>query len=601
MKRPRFRLHTQFIWFCSVLCLLILCTWLTLYMAMTHILQEQARERVNSLIEQVTYNISSKAELIEFYADTILKNQYTQRMLLEKNPYTNYFNVQNFRRTVSTYTENNEELGSLYILNDRDAFLSINPIDSFYSVLAQLDSEYALYDMNAHWQGYTGPVYDAANSIAYYAYIQPIYDISYGAMPQHKIGTLVFLNATSTIVRSIGNFGLPDSYRVLTLSQENEIIAGNVSSTAEYVQEALSALTHAEQQDAAAVIRRVEGVESLIQYKVIPKIGWKMLSVVPLGVINADLNRINAYSALFILLIIAVIALWYAFTIKSLISPLKGIVRFAEKVPSPDLSKRLHVKSRNEVGELAGCINRMLDRIDTLVAQTVADRTHIYELELTKKRVELSALQSQINPHFLYNSLDCLKGFGHLYGSEEVVEISSSIAHIMRYAIKGDEFVPVRDELTCMHKYLSIVSIRFDNRFKVDIDIDPSLLDERMPRFILQPILENAVYHGLEPKPEGGILTIRGSWLNPDAMVFEVHDNGSGIPKQRLCEINNALTHATTLDPANAYQNRGIGLLNIHNRLKTIYGQGYGVIIDSQEGLGTTIRLFVACRQSIDQ
>ncbi len=597
MKRTASRLHIQFIWLCTLLTFLIVCTWLILYSAMTHILQAQARDRVDSLIEQVAYNISVKAKLIEFYADTILKNQYTQRMLLEKNPYANYFNVQNFRKTVSTYTENNEELGSLFILNDKDVFLSINPVPSFYSVLAQLNREYTLFDMDGRWQGYTGPVYDAANSVAYYAYIQPIYDVSYGAVPQRKIGTLVFLNAASTIVRSIENFHLPDSYRVLTLSQDNEIIAGNVPSTADYVQEALSTLTYAEQQVAAAVVRNVQGIESLLQYKVIPQIGWKMLSAVPIDVINADLNRINAYCVVFILVIIAVIGIWYIITIRSFISPLKGIVRFAEKVPSPDLSERLYVKSRNEVGELAGCINRMLNRIDALVAQTVKDSTHIYELELTKKRVELSALQSQINPHFLYNSLDCLKGFGHLYGSPEVVEISSSIAHIMRYAIKGDEFVPVRDELTCMHKYLSIVSIRFDNRFKVDINIDPAILAERMPRFILQPVLENAVYHGLEPKPEGGILTIHGAWSGPDTMLFEVHDNGSGIPKCRLDEINAALAQATTLDAANAFQNRGIGLLNIHNRLKTMYGPGYGVVIDSTEGLGTIIRLMIARRK----
>ena len=148
MKRSASRLHIQFIWLCTLLTFLIVCTWLILYSAMTHILQAQARDRVDSLIEQVAYNISVKAKLIEFYADTILKNQYTQRMLLEKNPYANYFNVQNFRKTVSTYTENNEELGSLFILNDKDVFLSINPVPSFYSVLAQLNREYTLFDMD---------------------------------------------------------------------------------------------------------------------------------------------------------------------------------------------------------------------------------------------------------------------------------------------------------------------------------------------------------------------------------------------------------------------------------------------------------------------
>lgn len=233
----------------------------------------------------------------------------------------------------------------------------------------------------------------------------------------------------------------------------------------------------------------------------------------------------------------------------------------------------------------------MLDTISEVNRQYVHAKTSLYQTELAKKQAELSALQSQINPHFLYNTLECIRSIGTVYGSEEIVKISTAMAHIFRYNIKEDNMVCVQDEMECVRQYLSIMSIRYWNKFEIDIHIEQRLLHMKMLKMTLQPIVENAIYHGLERKSGKGKLSVNGYRKDPKTVCFEIEDNGIGLDEQELDRLRRLLDTGPDDDVVEQGGKRSIGLVNIHMRIRLYFGKPYGLHIDSQPNRGTKVMI----------
>src|SRR5690606_34133655 len=174
------------------------------------------------------------------------------------------------------------------------------------------------------------------------------------------------------------------------------------------------------------------------------------------------------------IMVLLIFAMGYLFN-RNVTLPIEKMVHFTRSMRERYTDRRLDIKEQNEMGVLAAGINKMLDTISEVNRQYVHAKTSLYQTELAKKQAELSALQSQINPHFLYNTLECIRSIGTVYGSEEIVKISTAMAHIFRYNIKEDNMVCVQDEMECVRQYLSIMSIRYWNKFEVDIHIEQRL------------------------------------------------------------------------------------------------------------------------------
>ena len=173
----------------------------------------------------------------------------------------------------------------------------------------------------------------------------------------------------------------------------------------------------------------------------------------------------------------------------------------------------------------------------------------------------------------------------------EIVNISTAMANIFRYSIKGGSFTKVADEVHIMKDYLSIMSIRFMGKFKIKINIDEAIMNKKIIKMILQPIVENAVYHGLEPKEDEGNLIINGEIID-GKVQFEIYDDGVGMCEHEVEKINTILTEKQ-LQVDDVYQKRGIGLININNRVKLHYGDEYGIKIISKENEGVTVILLL--------
>jgi two-component system sensor histidine kinase YesM len=226
----------------------------------------------------------------------------------------------------------------------------------------------------------------------------------------------------------------------------------------------------------------------------------------------------------------------------------------------------------------------MLEQLQSLTAEILNTQEELYKAELAKKEAELSALQSQINPHFLYNTLDCIRVIAYTHNVQEIVAISSSMAMMFRYCIRRDHTVAIKDEIDCISNYMDIIQIRYDKRFGIEKNIDSRILSVKMTKFILQPIIENAVCHGLERKQGPGTMRLTGKLEENGDILFEVFDTGIGIEMDALIHLNEQIS-------GNETREAGFALVNINRRLKNVYGPKYGLSIESEYGKWCNVKI----------
>ena len=282
---------------------------------------------------------------------------------------------------------------------------------------------------------------------------------------------------------------------------------------------------------------------------------------------------------------------------RSIARPVHLLTLTMERVSQGQLDARCEelpgVKSGEELAVLAHRFNLMIDQVNGLVGNLVAQ-----EREL--RRSETQALQAQINPHFLYNTLNSIRSMARLQGATEIADMTTSLARIIREgAYAGTGISTVRHSLDLARDYFSIESARWPGRFTLDESVDPDILDARIPRLIIQPIVENALVHGLEEKTGEGFLSIRGRLAAGD-IVLTVADTGVGIPSVTLEALRAVLKDAgarpaesSERESAQPSGERGIGiaLVNTQRRLSLMYGLPYGIDISSESGKGTTVTI----------
>jgi sensor histidine kinase YesM len=213
------------------------------------------------------------------------------------------------------------------------------------------------------------------------------------------------------------------------------------------------------------------------------------------------------------------------------------------------------------------------------------------ELEMSVKTLELKALQSQVNPHFLFNTLNAVVKQAMLEGADCTQKVVYSLAKLLRYNLgKINQHVTLRDEVANIRDYLFIQRTRFGDHVDAVIDIPEAILNVKVPPMTLQPLVENAIVHGIEPKVEGGIIFIRG-WAENDCVIIEIADNGLGMSRERLDKIREKS------DPACGQGNAvGIGIDNVQKRIQLYYGPRYGLTLNSEMGRGTVVKIKIPAR-----
>lgn len=259
---------------------------------------------------------------------------------------------------------------------------------------------------------------------------------------------------------------------------------------------------------------------------------------------------------------------------KAITKPIKMLENTMHKVEEGDFSIQCKVDLNNEIGHLSKTFNVMISRIKLLMAAAVSN-------EKEKRKYEIKALQAQINPHFLYNTLETIIWMSAGGKNEEVVEVTSALANLFRTSIsEGENLVLLSVEMENIQSYLTIQKMRYKDKLTYQVEIPDKLQSLKTPKLILQPIVENAVYHGIKKSQVGGLIKITAE-ASANILTITVEDDGVGMSREQISQLFTADNHDHT--------GMGIGVLNVNNRIKLCFGQEYGLFYHSEEGKGTRV------------
>jgi two-component system sensor histidine kinase YesM len=345
--------------------------------------------------------------------------------------------------------------------------------------------------------------------------------------------------------------------------------------------EAADTIVEAVRRGGESVDARISGTSETIILAVGSRSGWALAqSLPPLGVVREAL-ALAPMLAVIALLFVALVLLLLAAVNRTITRPIELINRRVAIVSTGDFSPDPGIEWDNELGNIGRAINRMSRDIAALIERRLKD-------EETKKALEFRVLQSQINPHFLYNTLGAVKWMAEIQKAEGIAQMVSSLASLLRHAARGtDDLVPLELELELVREYCTIQRLRSANLFELQTNFaDDSLKRCRIVKFTLQPIVENAIMHGIEPKMAGGVVRIEVSKPEPSVVRVDVIDDGVGVAEDRLRTILEE--HAQDREAFNC-----IGLHNVDERLKLAFGADYGLKVESRVGEYTKVSVFL--------
>ena len=311
--------------------------------------------------------------------------------------------------------------------------------------------------------------------------------------------------------------------------------------------------------------------------------GWTTVGVIPLRYINKDLAGIQYLTVIIIVLTIIIGVTVSVIIAQSLILPLENTVNALEKFSRGDFAVRLKENRCDEIGKLNRIFNKAIKEINELMQK-------VTQSEILNKEMEFKTLQSQMNPHFLYNTLDTINWLAFKEKQTEICNLVAAISSLIRASISNKKsIITIEQELDYVKNYIYIQHIRYKDRFDIIYDIDESLLKQAVPKLIIQPIVENAIIHGIENSKNKNLLYISVKREN-ECIIIIVKDTGIGMTDEKVSELLKEPLNAEG-DEQKAHTN--LGLYAVHKRIQLMYGDLYGLTVHSQAGEGTTVTLHI--------
>ena len=358
------------------------------------------------------------------------------------------------------------------------------------------------------------------------------------------------------------------------LDQNQRLIAGDEKTVSQVI-DAVCAMENRGGESKELMVGQERMALSVIENEAT---GWKIYTMVPYSDISAQVQSLNHSILLSIILCNLLILVCLLVVSLAITAPVKKLIEAMREVQQGNFDYRIDNKRSDEMGLLMETFNYMVFKIDMLIKE-------VYQEKLAQKNAELEALQSQINPHFLYNTLDTINWMLLEKKEYEISGIVVSLGEMMKYAIsRSSRTVALREEIRHVSNYLLIQKERMEDKLEYEIDIPHQYESVQVPRLILQPLVENAIIHGIET---GGKVSIRvyereedgGCWL-------EVSDNGAGMDEEQLKRLRDGTTEMRM-------DHRSIGVENVNKRIRLYYGEEFGLMIESRLGEGTVIRFCI--------
>jgi len=332
----------------------------------------------------------------------------------------------------------------------------------------------------------------------------------------------------------------------------------------------------------------------LLTYSFSPALNWRIVTSIPYD----ELTKATEYigKTIFTTVVISLLAAYLlgAGFAASLIRPIRRLQLYMKRVEIGDFSGKVEVKTQDEIGLLTHGFNKMVERLSELLNEIYFSRLRETEMSLRQKETELKVLQSQMNPHFFYNFLDTIRGMAMDKDMDDIARMASSLGKLLRYNLKNSSpIVTLSEELDICVQYLSIQKFRFEDKLEFSIDVPEWAKRQYIAKFSLQPLVENCIVHGLEPSDKR--TEIRITAVKEKSGVFSVNitDTGVGIEPLTLARLRRQLGENKDITGGGEH----LGVLNVHQRNRYLFGGEFGLRIRSEAGRGTEVQLLLPCNE----
>ncbi|MZQ83069.1 HAMP domain-containing protein [Paenibacillus sp. 5J-6] len=356
----------------------------------------------------------------------------------------------------------------------------------------------------------------------------------------------------------------------MLLNEQNQLVGGETPLTLEETDDLIKQVIL--KQRVGAAESEISIRDYAISVEQFPRLGWKLVQFTPQTELWNQLGGIRNQSVLWLFGWFLLFTVVFIYFMIRLTKPLKQLVSSMNRLGSGDFHSYVTIEGKDEFTILGNHFNHMLDRLQQLIM-------NLSEEQKRKEEAKLQTLQAQINPHFLFNTLNSIKWMAMLSGAKHVSQMITKLGKLLQYTMKvGEEFVTLEDEITHLESYLDLQKIRFNDNILIQFDIPTELKHYSVLKFILQPIVENSIIHG-QKMPLN--IEICAS-LEGDSLLIKVKDNGHGISEERLEELRTQLSQ----DHA---RYSGIGIYNVNERIKMHFSRAYGIEMKSLHGEGTVV------------
>ncbi len=551
----------------------------------------QFHDKVSELARK---NVSQTAGLFELLlgsynslSKSISNNMDLVRLLTTDRsdlPAVNYINERTITNILGAIYYSREDLIGIHVITDTGKVYNygnyMNVIDTHYEQ-TEWYREIRKSAGKIAWLGvYPHSVIDQVETRPVFAFGRQLYDLD-----EHKpIGIVLFEAEPRSVLSALHNLRLSTNSQVYLLGHENRIVSATSSDPP-------PDLRNLEQQVPEEDVIVDRSNEKVVIASKLPFADWSVISVTPGEDLNVELAQTQRYLFIVAPILIMLSALIASIVSRGISHPLKRVIREMKRVETGNFRHTVNITSYDEINQLATSFNHMVRRIAELIELVRVS-------SVSEKNAELHALQTQVNPHFLYNTLDMIYWMLDEKGQDQLGEVVLSLSHMFRYSSHWEEGadVSLREEVEQVGHYLTIIQARLEGRVAVDVYIEDRWLDIRVPKMTLQPLIENAVKHGLEPlhADTGGKLLVRAEEYD-GVLSLHIIDNGVGMEYERWEVVQVAL--AEPGKQAGSGQAGGIGLQNLNLRLRHMFGEEYGLRISSAPGAGTTVTVNVPLPQ----
>lgn len=386
---------------------------------------------------------------------------------------------------------------------------------------------------------------------------------------------VLLLNVDEKVIRNTYQNALGEGHHIYVVDQTGRIVSDSNSARLGQSIAGDKNWRQIHQHHAGSFIEVKKKRKVLYSYLPITKVGWVLVEEVSVDRLLAPVKQKMEFLISSLLIFCLMFGLIFSYALARRISlPIKKLHYSMQEVEGGNLDAVSEINSSDEIGDLSNGFNQMVKKIQYLLKD-------LQEQGRLKRRIELEFLQAEINPHFLYNTLTSIRFMVEMGRNEDAQAMLLSLGRLLRKTIgNSDEFITIREEIGILKDYILIQQVRYPDKFEVRFQIPEELLDYQIPKLILQPMVENAIFHGIEPKDTKGLIVITGK-LQEDGLVIKVSDDGVGMTKEQLKAL-------WQMDKPSEQTFSKIGVINVHERLVLNFGPAYGLKIDSVVSQGTT-------------